>query len=426
MKLEHVSPHPIAKSAQREAWGKLVSRQNASEDRVPPACAGYGNCGGCTLQHLSPDAQLRFKQQRISELLGGFGVVIPMCVAAAEPLGYRSRVKLTFAQDASGRLMLGSYAPRSHQVIEMSGCRVNLPALTALAASVVTQSAALGVKSYDEASGRGALRYLLLRQTASGAQQLGLVVANPAALSEAQLQKLAAALRAAHPRLESIVLHHNPSRGNALLSELPEADNDRLLFGQAVLWEDIGPVRLRISPRSFLQVNRGVAARIYADVASFVFPGAHVLDLYCGVGGLGLTVLSQVEDTQLYGIEGNPSAVRDATASAEAAGHSATRARFVCGDVAALLPEVPPASAPEVALLNPPRRGCDEAVLQALLARAPRRILYVSCGPESLARDLGLLCANGYRVRQITPYDMHPGTPHIETVTVLDRKTEAD
>lgn len=420
----HESPHFATQTPTRvSAWGRIKRRLNASVERAVPACAAYGSCGGCTLQHLDYAAQLRFKQQllvqALSPVVGEAARAIPICVAA-EPLGYRSRVKLTFAQDGAGRLLLGAYAPRSHQVLPMSGCKVNAPSLTALARSVVEETGKLRLTAYDEASGRGTLRYLLLRETAEGQQQLSLVAAELGAFSPQIRAQLVAALVARHPQLKSIVLHHNPSRGNALLSDLGEADADQVIYGEAHLWEVFGPLRLRVSARSFLQINRDTAARIYAAAASFVPSAASLLDLYCGVGGMGLSALLSGTNTCLYGIEGNPSAVADATASAKALGARGKRAQFVCGDVAALLPNAP-RGAHEVILLNPPRRGCDRQVIDSVIARAPRRIIYVSCSPESLARDLQIMSQSGYVPIHIVPYDMHPGTPHIETLAVLER-----
>lgn len=328
----------------------------------------------------------------------------------------------------------------------MAGCRVNLPSLTRLAEGVAQAATELGLSCFDEVRRSGILRYVLLRETALGQQQLSLVVADQP--TEQQISALANILKKSHPNLASIVLHRNSAGGNALLGgakdsagELGTVEDDRVLWGQPHVWEELrtaGPdsleetrgsgfsTRLRVSARSFLQVNRAIAARIYAAVAALVPAGSQVFDLYCGVGGLGLTVLGQVPGTRLLGIESNPSAIADATAGAEAAGYGPDRARFLCGPVEALLPTAelptPDRAIPhEIALINPPRRGCFPEVLQALAARRPERIIYVSCNPASLARDLEQLCREGYALRQATPYDMHPGTPHIETVAVMDR-----
>jgi 23S rRNA (uracil1939-C5)-methyltransferase len=392
-------------------------------------------------------------------------------------------------------LTLGSYAPRSHRVVDMAGCRVNARALTAVARTLaglwsraglpvfadgVARAAVTdvtdGPDGVDGAAGRSGLRYVLLREVRSGAIQISLVLGEP--LPHDRLQPIVDGLRAAHPQIESVVLHLNPTRSNTLLpdvapsraartaadagaepaSEGTEAEDslgrseaDQSLLGPLYLWEELvgaepldaaapvnpaeaaqarkmiqEPLRLRVSARSFLQVNRGLAARLYSDVARAIAlrPDEAILDLYCGVSGLGRTVLRTQPASHLFGIEWSQSAIADAAASAEADGLR-DRASFFCGSVADRLPEALRAitrlGRPYVTLLNPPRRGCEPAVLRALLHAEvrPRAIAYVSCSPSSLARDLSVLLQAGYELSAVTPYDMHPGTPHIETVAIL-------
>lgn len=481
VKVVHVSPHVgrageraeerMPAVSQRPAFARLLRRDNAAPERQIPACGAFGFCGGCTLQHLRYEAQLEFKQRLLQEQLGRVAaeVGVDPCVPSPQPLHYRSRVKLVAApaaapaaasQPGTGRIVLGAYAPRSHHVIDLSGCQVNTLVLRQVARTLSEKWSAAGLSVYEEESGRGALRYVLLRVVHSGAVQVSLVVAETP--PRPRLLEVVAALQAAHPQLASVVLHHNSDPGNALLtaadgSEEPirpaksasavpplgaepslpppgPAPKDEVLLGSDFLYEDLGApgasagaeLRVRISARSFLQVNREVASRIYADVATALpaSAGETILDLYCGVGALGRTVLAARAAARLIGIESNPSAVADAEHSARQAGLSADQARFVCGAVEAVLPELFPAGLlrpPLLVLLNPPRRGCTDAVLQQVVSLAPRAIGYVSCNPQSLARDLGHLLAAGYKLRRVTPYDMHPGTPHIETVALLER-----
>lgn len=446
VKVVHVSSH-VNRAAGAEAAGgrqlafaALMHRYDAAPERQIPACGAFGQCGGCTLQHLSYEAQLRFKRERVSESLAGAPVQVAPCVPSPQPLSYRSRVKLVAASvpaasgagSAAARIILGAYAPRSHRVVDLAGCKVNTPALRAVARTLSEQWGARGLSVYDEETGRGALRYVLLREVRSAAVQLSLVVADPP--PRAALLEVVAALRTAHPQLVSVVLHHNPHPGNSLLAssdsgvaeaELGEADES--LLGPFFLYEDLGEssdLRLRVSARSFLQVNRAVTSRLYAEVAAAlaVAPGELILDLYCGVGGLGRTLLCR--GARLIGIETSASAVADAEHSARAAGLTEHEARFLCGTVEEHLPALSSAGLAQSATLvvmNPPRRGCTKGVLSAVLACAPRAIAYVSCNPQSLARDLASLTASGYTLTQVTPYDMHPGTPHIETVALLRR-----
>lgn len=442
--ISHISPH------HPQAWATLQERLSQSPERQIPICAGYGVCGGCTLQHLSYPAQLRWKQGRVRTALGEILIQsdsdepLRSCVGSPGHDGagsvpeYRSRVKLIAAREPrSGLLVLGSYLPRTHAVVPMAQCRVHVPGLAATIESLQQELRRAGLLPYQEDLRQGCLRYVLLRETADGAQALSLVVAELPA--ESQLAGLTSALRQACPQLGSIVLHQNRSQGNALLSDdevsTEASAADRVLHGQPYLWDELGVIPLRVSARSFLQVNRATAARIYSDVASELaqlashIPGQgprRILDVYCGVGGLGLTVLSRIPASQLFGLEWSESAIADAKAAAERMNASAQTC-FLAGAAEVRLAE--PALRNQLnplafALLNPPRRGCTEPVLSALLGLRPLHIAYVSCSPESLARDLRILTAAGYGLRHCTPYDMHPGTPHIESMSLLsDRRS---
>ena len=450
--IHHESPHTA------DAWGTVNRRITESPDRVAPACAGYGLCGGCSLQHLRYDAQLRWKTQQLAQSLAWIPGVqdgLRACIAPQAdvgdagsvgagglPLGYRSRVKLVAAERSarateagSGPLYLGSYVPRSHDVLPMSGCQVNALALSAIAQTLTTELNRLGVRAYHPDRGPGGLRYVLLRESASGEQQLGLVVAErPEA---ALLSTLTQALTQAHPGLVSVVLHVNRSPGNALLSdEVSEPDGDSAdicLHGPAFLWDRVGDLPLRISARSFFQVHRQAAGQIYSDVCALLIRhlGAEsaqagrapvrLVDVYCGVGGLGLTLLSRIPNSSLVGLEWSASAIADAEASAARLGLSA-RAEFHRGAAEALGRDSElqaRVAATDAVLLNPPRRGCSPDVLSAVAALRPRYVIYVSCSPDSLARDLSTLLSSGYAWVESTPYDMHPGTPHVESVTLL-------
>lgn len=452
-----------------EFYARVRTRHSASAERVTPSCAGYGRCGGCVLQHLAYDAQLRMKHELVQAELAASGLhvegLVDPVTPSPSPLGYRSRVKLVAAaahtsasasaaapaatKDGPGATprvvgMLGAYAPRSHEVIDMAGCRTNERALQSLARLLRDAARRLAISAYDEASGRGALRYVLLRSAASGALQLSLVLAD--ALPEPILAELLAELLAKEPRLSSVVLHRNQSRGNALLSaesetlDDGEAAADRVLHGESYLDEELGPVRVRLSARSFSQVNRAVAVAIYRAAAQAALdslsaaaplrtPGAAIpiLDLYCGVGGLGLTILALAGERalplSLLGIESSASAVADATAAAASAGLSPEQARFDAAEVETRLPELLRDGPPfQVIVVNPPRRGLTSGVLSAFAANPPPCLIYVSCSPRSLARDALALTAAGLRLSRVTPFDMHPGTSHVETLAVFHRQ----
>jgi 23S rRNA (uracil1939-C5)-methyltransferase len=401
----HVSPHGTA------AWGRVCVLKIASPARVAPACRAFGRCGGCVLQHWEGAAQLAWKRERLAQALGGLaGEVLPV-VASPRALGYRNRSKLVWGVE-HGRVVLGAYAPRSHDIVDLAGCAIAEPPLDEVAVRLAELAEGLGISIHEERRAEGDLRYALLRVNWRGEVQVMLVVARQ---GRPEIAALGRALRAAYPAVLGVVENFQPSRGDALVGRDTE---DMVLAGEPMLEERIGAVRLLVSPRAFLQVNRGVAERLYANVArAAALTGAErVIDVYSGVGGIALTLAPRA--ASVVGIEEEPAAVQDAAAAAalNGVGH----ARFLVGDAARLLGALAGHNQrAEVVVLNPPRKGVAAEVLAAVAALAPRTLLYVSCSPDSLARDLGRLAAQGYQCRRVTPYDMLPHTPHVEALAEL-------
>lgn len=398
----HVSPH------RPDAWAALVDVERASPSRTKPVCPAYGACGGCTLQHMAYAAQLSWKRAHVAEALAKAGVDAPVaaCVASPRPLGYRNKSKLVYAVDDLGRPVLGAYAPRSHRVVDLAGCRVAEAPLDAVAGVLRDSLRRHTVRGYDERTGEGLLRYVILR-----VNQLGQVLVTLVTASDVFVDGVAVAeeLVAARAEVVGVVQNINRSRGNALYG-----DEERVLAGEATLIDQVGTVQLRLSSTAFFQVNRDIAARIYADVGDAAALGGteRVVDAYAGVGGIALTLARGA--AEVVGIEEHPRAVADAQAAAQL--NHATRVRFVAGDVEAELGRL---GAADVVVLNPPRRGCAQAVLRAAAAMRPRLIAYVSCAPDTLARDLALLATHGYRTRSVVPYDMLPQTPHVESLAIV-------
>ena len=402
VEVAHVSPH------RPDAWAQLQSVGRASAVRVPPVCPAYGACGGCTLEHMAYARQLEWKKEHVQAVLAQAGVTAPVaaCVPSPRPLGYRNKSKLVYAVDAAGTPVLGAYAPRTHRVVDLAGCRVAEPPLDDVAGALVKLFAAHGVLGYDERTAEGLLRYAILRVNHLGQVLVTLVTASDLF---ADGEAVARALIAARPEVVGVVQNINRSRGNALYG-----DEERTLAGDAALPDQVGAVELRLSSTAFFQVNREVAARIYADVAdAAALTGTErVVDAYAGVGGIALTLARGA--AEVVGIEEHPRAVADAQASAQL--NHAVRVRFVVGDVEEELARL---GAADVVVLNPPRRGCAHKVLRAAAALKPRLIAYVSCAPDTLARDLALLAEEGFVTRSVVPYDMLPQTPHVESLAIV-------
>ena len=413
--VEHVSRQSGA------AWARLETVDAPSPARRAPACPAFGACGGCVLQHLAYDAQLAWKRDRVARALGvhpALGEVkIDACVASPRPLGYRNRSKLVVARREEGRLddglVLGAFAPRSHDVVDLAGCRIAEPPLDETAAALRSLLDEAGVRAYHERTLTGDLRHVVLRANHEGRVLAVWVVARPLPDGVA----LARRFRAARPEVVGVVEHENRSRGNAIFSDA-EGDNERLLDGAGEIEDQIDvagrPVRLRLAPGAFFQANREVAALAYTAIADAlaIQPTERVVDAYCGVGGIALTLARGA--AEVIGIESHAGAVAGATASARL--NDITNARFVAGDAAQALGQIDRA---DVVVLNPPRKGCAPEVLAEIARLAPRAIAYLSCDPETLGRDLALLATYGYRARAVTPFDMLPHTPHIEALAVL-------
>lgn len=410
-RVAHVSGHaPLA-------WGELQRVAVASPERREPVCPGFGRCGGCALQHLAYEAQLAWKRARVVRALGAQpalrDVTVAEPVASPRVLGYRNNAKLVVARGGGGSAVLGGYAPRSHDVVDLIGCRVVEPALDTVAAELrrLIESSAAG-EIYDERTLTGRLRYAVLRANQAGDVLCTLVVARP--LPNAP--QLAERLCAARPEVIGVVEHQNPTRGNAIFAAggaertLAGADalDDRLVVGERTL-------QVRLTAGAFFQANRDVAGLAYAAMVDglAVRRSERVVDAYSGVGGIGLALAPHAAG--VIGIESNAAAV--ANAQAAAARNGVDNARFVPGDAAAVLATVDRA---DVVAVNPPRKGCSPDVLAQIARLRPRAVGYLSCDPDTLARDLAALAGTGYRPRTVTPHDMLPHTPHVETLAILD------
>jgi 23S rRNA (uracil1939-C5)-methyltransferase len=408
----HVSPH--GRDRGQDAWADLEKILGASPERVTPPCSVQNRCGGCPLAAWAYPAQLEWKRELVAAAMAAekelHGVPVAACVPS-RPCGYRGNAKYVFGRDRDGRLVLGAYAPRSHEIVDMSGCPIGEPALAEVAAALLTLLARHAVAPFDEVRRTGLLRYVVLRANTDGKVLVALVTGRegwPEAAS------LARELAATCPAVLGVVHNINSASGNAIFGE-PE----HLLFGSATMEDTIGPARVRLGPRSFSQANRLVAGRAYHDiVAAAARLGSidRAVDAYAGAGGIALSLAPLARE--VVAIEENPAACATAQAFLAERGSDdpGARIRFVTGDVADHLARV---GAADLVVLNPPRKGCAPATIAAVAQLHPRLVAYLSCNPTSLARDLAALARLGLRTVSITPYDMLPHTPHVEALALL-------
>jgi 23S rRNA (uracil1939-C5)-methyltransferase len=421
--VEHLSPH------RAQAWGRVLQRVGpAAPERVPPGCPAFGRCGGCVWQHLGYGAQLERKRGLVDGALAAVGlshVPVAPALAASEVTGYRNKGKYVIGAGPDG-LVLGAYAPRSHEVVDTAGCRVVEPVIDRVAGAVREALTRTGLPAYDERRRTGVLRYAILRTGSSGEVLIGLVTAGPA-----QDERLRAAARALgqRPDVAGVVWLENQAESGALLD--PQGAVACLVGRPTVIEHVSGPgpdgqVAIELGIGDFFQVNRAQVVRLYAQVAqqaAALAPdaagpsGMQVIDLYTGVGGIAFALARS--GARVLGVEAFAGAVAAARAAAERAGVSG-QVRFCAGD-AADLGRLAEETRPDLIVVNPPRKGLHAGARAALIAAAPAGIVYVSCGPASLARDLAALVQAGWRIERVQPVDLMPGTSQIETVVSLRR-----
>ena len=373
-------------------------------------CPHAKQCGGCQLQHVPYAQQLAQKQRRVRELLGGFGPVLPI-LGMEEPKHYRNKVTAAFALDRNRKIVSGIYQPGSHAVVPVDSCLIEDETADAIIVDIRRMLPDFRIKVFDERSGTGWLRHVLVRRGfATGQALVVLVAVSPIfPLQKPFVQKL----RELHPEVRSVVLNINDRVTPVVLGT-----REKVLYGEGAIEDILCGYRFRISPRSFYQINPVQTEKLYRTALDFAeLTGAEtVLDAYCGIGTIGITASGRAK--QVIGVELNRDAVADAIVNARLNGIK--NCWFTAGDAGEYMEQMArDGMRPDLVFLDPPRAGSDERFLSSLLRCAPKKVVYVSCDPETLARDLGTLTKGGYRVRKSQPVDMFPYTRHIECVCQL-------
>lgn len=403
----------LVKVQKRYAYGKIERLLVPSPDRVPdPGCPVYGRCGGCAWRHIRYEAECRYKRRQVDdafERVGGFAAEVAP-VLAGNPSRYRNKAQFPVGR-CGGNIAAGFYSPRSHRLVPVSDCPLQPEEFAPLADAVLRWMESAGADPYDENTGRGLVRHIYLRK----AQATGQVMLCPVCATD-RLPKIPLLIRLAQDVMPDvrICVNIHPAKTNVILGErtLP-------LTGDGIE-DEICRLRVRLGAQSFYQVNRAQAQRLYelaAQMADLCREDT-LLDLYCGAGIIGLSMAHRVR--RVIGVETVARAVEDARQNAAANGIA--NADFFCADAAeASLRLEKEGVRPDVVLLDPPRKGIDAALLETVVRWTPRRVVYLSCDPATLARDCARFATLGYTPGRVVPVDLFPRTRHVECVTVLSR-----
>jgi len=376
-------------------------------------CPVAAKCGGCQLTRLSYAEQLQWKQQRVTELLDGICEVRPI-LGMDDPFHYRNKVHAVLSVDKAGKPISGVYAMGTHRVVPVRHCLIEDRRADRIIQTIVAMLPAYKLRIYNEYTHRGFLRHILIRTGHVTGQIMVVLVAT--SLEFPGKKAFVQELIQRHPEITTVVLNCNQRETSMVLGT-----KEITLYGEGYMEDELCGKRFRISPQSFYQVNAKQCELLYRTaIDAAQLTGAEtLLDAYCGTGTIGLCASDGCK--QLIGVELNADAIRDAKENARRNG--VENARFLCDDAGRFMQKLAKeGNAPDVVMMDPPRAGSDQKFLQSLLMLKPKRVVYVSCNPETLARDLRVLVDGGYQAEWATPVDMFPGTEHVETVVLLSHK----
>lgn len=409
----------IVKDCGRYAFGILDELLTPSPDRIPVDCPVAGPCGGCSLRHLDYAAELRAKQESVLDAfrrIGGLEVPVLDILPSPEVDRYRNKVQFPVGVDKNGAPCIGFYAGRTHRIVPCPDCKLQPGVLNEIGNALCAFFAQQDIRPYDEQSGKGLVRHIFLRRGAHSGQIMVCLVCTRAKLPHAE--QLCTALREQFPAISTILLNVNAKNTNVILG-----GENHILYGPGYIEDTLCGVPVRLGPLSFYQVNTLAAERLYGVAAQYaqLTPDDALLDLYCGMGTIGLSMADQCRE--LIGVEIVPEAIESAKANAARMGKAvAAKSRFFCADAGQAATQLAAEGLhPDIVMLDPPRKGCDEATLSAVVRMAPRRVVYVSCNPATAARDAAWLEKNGYHAEKVQPVDLFPRTKHCETVVLLSK-----
>ena len=409
----------VIKVNKRFAYGKLLHVHESSQERVTPPCNVYYKCGGCQLQHMSYDMQLEMKQNQVKNVLQKVAhlpeVPVHPVIGMEDPWRYRNKIQIPVGEK-DGELITGFYQQRSHRIIEdMETCVIQDELGDNIVEAVRKIGTDLGIRAYDEQAHRGELRHIIVRTAYTTNEAMLVVVTRTENLTKQR--QLVERITQQFPEIQSIIHNVNSQKTNVILGK-----KSHTIFGEDYIYDTIGDLQFGISAHSFYQVNPVQTKKLYDTALEYANVSSNdiVIDAYCGIGTISLFLAQKAK--KVYGVEIVPQAIDDAKENAKR--NKMDNVEFVVGEAEKIMPWwTKQGLRPDVIVVDPPRKGCDESLLEAMIAMNPQRIVYVSCNPSTLARDLRILEDGGYRTQEVQPVDMFSQTSHVECVSLLQRET---
>lgn len=405
----------VMKTLKNYGFAKVINILEKSPDRVEAPCVYFSQCGGCQLQHLSYEGQLKWKQNMVANVMKRLGKidapVLPV-KGMEEPWHYRNKSQIPFAQNEAGQMVAGFYKTKSHSIVDMERCLIQTGEADVVMADLKRELEILGVSPYDEKSHQGMLRHVVVRKGRATGEVMVVLVTKSKKFPQASaaIEKI----RALIPNVTSIVQNVNGEKTNVIFG------NDTFtLWGKDTIEDTIGNVRFEISARSFYQVNPIQTEVLYKQALDYaqLTGNERVIDAYCGIGSISLFLAQKAG--HVMGVEIVEQAIEDAKRNAALNGF--TNTYFEAGPAEEVIPRwYKEGKEADVLVVDPPRKGCDEALLNTIIEQKPKRVVYVSCNPATLARDLRILEDGGYKTKEVQPVDMFPHTTHCEAVAWLE------
>ncbi|MFS0647337.1 23S rRNA (uracil(1939)-C(5))-methyltransferase RlmD [Siminovitchia sp. 179-K 8D1 HS] len=397
-------------------FGRLIELLEKSESRVAPACPIYEECGGCQLQHMSYQGQLLAKEKQVREILQRIGklddVPVHPVLGMDNPWRYRNKAQVPIGEREGG-LVGGFYKQRTHEIIDMEACLIQMEENDAVLQKLKTVCSEFGLRAYDENTHKGTLRHIMVRSGKVTGHIMVVLITKTSDIPNRK--KLVKTIVNAIPGVKSIVHNVNTKRTNVIFGE-----QTNILWGDEFIYDYIGNIRFAISARSFYQVNPEQTKVLYDKALEYAqLTGQEtVIDAYCGIGTISLFLAQKAK--KVYGVEIVPEAIEDARRNAELNGiHNV---EFAVGEAESVIPKwYKEGVKADVLVVDPPRKGCDETLLKTIIDMKPKKVVYVSCNPATLARDLRILEDDGYKTMEVQPVDMFPHTVHVECVVLMSR-----